>query len=488
MTNKHHMWLSFLPPILFLYFLVWLRNGGNFTYTLDDPYIHLALARNIWGGSYGINVLEHSAPSSSVIWPYILAPFSALPNRIFEYLPLLINTVCAVTSGYWIFRLFSELGAKTSLVLGIVFMLTFNVYGLVFTGMEHNLQVMCIIVVAYGVSNFRNVTFNRDYRFIFYLCLTILPLVRYEGLAISLPILGLMLFKGDRTWASLSTIIIILFLGTFSFHLHALGLGFLPSSVLAKSSHTGIRSILENAIANVRMYGWLLALVTAYCMYLWKLDRAFSIAIVTVTTLHFLFGKYGWYGRYEVYYVLFLGLLMTKSLVQCLPKSWVYLCSMPLAFPTLIYATLTTPLAASNVHQQQAQMAEIARLLDEKIAVHDLGLVALRGNNYVLDLWGLGSIEALKLRNLSPNDPQWISRLMKEKGVEYAFVYDSWFPIKPADWIKVGELKLRGKQITANYHTVSLYSVTSSGVGKLTSVLKSYKTTNPSTDIIIHAP
>src|SRR5687768_7918900 len=39
--------------------------GGDFSYTLDDPYIHLALAENIAIGHYGIDPSESSAPASS---------------------------------------------------------------------------------------------------------------------------------------------------------------------------------------------------------------------------------------------------------------------------------------------------------------------------------------------------------------------------------------------------------------------------------------
>jgi len=43
-------------------------NKGTFTYTLDDPYIHLAVAEQIASGHYGINSTEFSAPCSSAIW------------------------------------------------------------------------------------------------------------------------------------------------------------------------------------------------------------------------------------------------------------------------------------------------------------------------------------------------------------------------------------------------------------------------------------
>ena len=46
---------------------------GHLIYTLDDPYIHLAVARNILLGGYGVNATEFSSPSSSILWPWLLA-------------------------------------------------------------------------------------------------------------------------------------------------------------------------------------------------------------------------------------------------------------------------------------------------------------------------------------------------------------------------------------------------------------------------------
>ena len=42
-------------------------------YTLDDPYIHMALAENLARGHFGVNLGEVSNPSSSILWPWLLA-------------------------------------------------------------------------------------------------------------------------------------------------------------------------------------------------------------------------------------------------------------------------------------------------------------------------------------------------------------------------------------------------------------------------------
>ncbi|MBD0271632.1 MAG: hypothetical protein ICV73_06845, partial [Acetobacteraceae bacterium] len=61
-------------------------TGGHLGYTLDDPYIHLALAEQIARGHYGINPGEVTAPSSSVLWPFLLLPGAGTPWHV--WLPL----------------------------------------------------------------------------------------------------------------------------------------------------------------------------------------------------------------------------------------------------------------------------------------------------------------------------------------------------------------------------------------------------------------
>src|SRR5687768_15402526 len=53
--------------------IILIQNSGGFSYSLDDPYIHLALSENLLRGHYGINPMEFSAPSSSIGYPFLLS-------------------------------------------------------------------------------------------------------------------------------------------------------------------------------------------------------------------------------------------------------------------------------------------------------------------------------------------------------------------------------------------------------------------------------
>src|SRR5262245_2132008 len=64
-------------------------NHGVFTYTLDDPYLHLALSENLARGHSGLNAADYSAPSSSALWPFLIAPWSLF--RVEAWVPLVLN-------------------------------------------------------------------------------------------------------------------------------------------------------------------------------------------------------------------------------------------------------------------------------------------------------------------------------------------------------------------------------------------------------------
>jgi predicted membrane-bound spermidine synthase len=129
--------------------IILISNSGLFTYIVDDSYIHLALAENILKGHYGVNLSEYSSPSSSILWPFILAPFSGLA---FGYwMPFIINTFSAIGTLYIfshiiksIFHSNTVIDSKINniyLLLVILLMVVTNLIGSVFGGMEHPLQV-----------------------------------------------------------------------------------------------------------------------------------------------------------------------------------------------------------------------------------------------------------------------------------------------------------------------------------------------------------
>jgi hypothetical protein len=460
-------------PIAIIFALILKLSGGQFTYTLDDPYIHLALAKHIWLGNYGINAIEPSAPSSSIIWPFLMAPFASVP-AFFEYIPLIFNAVCTVLSGIILLNIFSKQSRWTATLIALLLMLSMNLYGLIFCGMEHSLQIVLVLYIVYGVIHPPVMEEDAPARLLFYVCVCLLPLVRYEGLAISMPVIAYAFLKGQRKQALLSFAVVMLALAAFSAYLNAKGLGFLPSSVLAKSAHAHASSTLQNLVSNIQKYGFMLVPVAMIIISNLPKNPAYALMIALVTGLHFLLGRHGWFGRYEVYFVLFVTVIALKQLTDSQPKMWWLVFVLPLPFANLVKATLHTPLASSNIHDQQIQMGEIVSILDENVAVNDLGVVALRSNHYVLDLLGLGSLEALKQWQSGGGDGPWVSELMHRKNVEHAIVYTELFPKNSAHWIKVAELKFLQEKITPAYEVVAFYSTSEAAAIRLKKAVNTF--------------
>lgn len=445
-------------PLALLAAAVLRKTGMHFTYTLDDPYIHLALARNILLGNYGINVSEPSAPSSSILWPFLLVPFAKLPLAIFELVPLAINVACVALSALVLDRIFAAQAPLLRATLIASILLAFNVYGLAFSGMEHSLQVLMAFHLAYGVLVRGVLRPGTATRALFLWSLLLLPLVRYEGAALSVPILGYLFFSGERRAALCVGVPLAAIVAGFSLYLHSRGLGYIPSSILAKSYYDSGFAVVENLRVNAAKYGWLLLPIGWVCYRRWRDDPGIALLLPAVALLHLTFGKYGWFGRYEVYFVAFVVVIVLRELLAVAPRlGWLAL-ALPLAFNSLLWATVFTPLAASNIANQQRIMAQIARDLGRSVAVNDLGLVALESPHYVLDLTGLGSLEALAARRANGTDTTWIRGLMERKGVEYAFVYPAVFPLVPSNWIAVGELRLNQPLITPASAVVTFFA------------------------------
>jgi hypothetical protein len=108
------------------------------------------------------------------------------------------------------------------------------------------------------------------------------------------------------------------------------------------------------------------------------------------------------------------------------------------------------------------------------VAVHDLGYVSYRNPEYVLDLWGLASAEALR-RRTTEKDPAWMAGMAQRHDVKLAMIYDPWFPNLPASWRKVGSMALSRKCVTPAWNEVSFYATDDAAVPEVTRALNDFK-------------
>jgi hypothetical protein len=458
-------------------------NEGRFVYTLDDPYIHFALAAQLRHGHYGIHPGEYAAPSSSPLWPLLLAPFGDLATL--EYLPLVLNALLCLATVV----LFSAIARRAlnassggvhlgALLATLALAGVTNTIGLVYTGMEHSLQLWLAVASVWGA--WRALHEGRAPGWL-WPALSIAPWVRYESAALCVPLWIVLARHGHARAVVLSALAAFVPLAVFSAFLHSLGLPLLPTSVIAKAGAAATASqplaaLGQNLTLNLtRAHAWILlawAVPLACGMRARSLSsgqRALCAAALAAVAMHLVAGRLGWFSRYEMYVLA--GAACVALLAFGAPASaWLAhrpaaLVPMLLALGAVHYphvgATFLTPLGSNNIFEQQIQMQRFAHeILPVPVAVRDLGCVAFRNPEYTLDLNGLASLDALRVLQDPHKTPDWVDELLRRHAIRLAIVPAGWGARHArARWIFLGTLRLSRYRLTPAADAVSFYAL-----------------------------
>jgi len=209
-----------------------------------------------------------------------------------------------------------------------------------------------------------------------------------------------------------------------------------------------------------------------------------------MVAMHLAGGKYGWFGRYEPYVLISAAMLaihlwrdpLSSWLRRQEPRGALAAVLLPavLIAPMTAMPTLLTPAAARNIHEQQYQMHRFVTEFagGAAVAVNDLGWVGFRNDGYVLDLWGLGSVEA-GARRLA-GEPGWMDDMATRRGVRLAMLYEDWFPGQiPAGWVRLGTLRLGHMRVTAARSEVAFYAANPAAAPELGARLAAFARTLP---------
>ncbi len=499
--------ISFLIVAVLIEFIsIMVLNSNQLTYTLDDPYIHLALAENIYShGHYGVNYNEFSAPSSSILWPFILSIFMFFPYH--EYIPFLLNIFAAIGTVFFFWKILiysicidnASLKNKIIAIFLMLLILATNTVGLIFSGMEHSWQVFFVVMIVYYLIV--EIETNKISPWLI-LSILVAPLIRYENCAVSLAAILYLFFYRYYKIAILLSISLTFLIGTFSLFLWQLELGFFPSSILVKSSIIATDGNIKAILYNVKDSFYnrqgiflvlsLLGLLTfIFFTKQHNKKKIFAFVIAIAIFLHILLGRYDWYNRYEIYiwgvavltiiYLfkdIFSSFLSFQNFVGIGKALFIITTAISFICINYILGLITVPIASNNVYEQQYQMFRFAtEYYKRPVAVNDLGYVSYRNANYVLDLYGLASKTALTNKTSSNN--QWMNELAIKHNVKLAMIYDSWFPTVPANWKKIGYLKLGRRKITPAESTVSFYVLNSSSYNEIIECVKKFEKTLP---------
>jgi len=467
-------------------------NEGHFGYALDDPYIHLALAKHLAQGHYGLNPGEVCAPSSSILWPFLLVPGYWLGVSL--WLPLVWNVLAGVGALWAAFLILTfalrrapeprRPVALTVLLVGFLFAV--NLVGLTMTGMEHTLHLALSLAALWGL-----VREQEDDRAPAWLALVLglIPLLRYEGLALSMGGVAYLLARRRYTVALTAAALALIPLALFTGFLATHNLGFLPNSIAAKSrTHSG-RPPWEVLWRNFQMNTTLpeaVQLVVLTTLVFQgarrKVGRGILLLAGATGLLHLFLGSFGWFGRYEPYAVAVLLAALALHYGRTLGRTRPATLGVGMAALSLLYLppTLESAEATNDIYLQQYQMQRLAQLWDGPVAVNDIGWVALTSKHYVLDLYGLANREALQ-RERKEALEVWANDLAVRHEVKLAMLYEAWFPTPamPKAWVRVGSLELGRPKIVVGSSSVTLWATDSASAERLRALLPPFAKSLP---------
>lgn len=511
-------------PILVIAYQVARSSGGTFMYPLDDPFIHMTVAKTLaLHGTWGIAPGEFESASSSVGYTLLLAGLFRLFS-VQAYLPFLINFIAAVA----VLAVVDKRLRKEQvlpfgrLIILLAIIVLVPLPTLAITGMEHTLQCLFSFLFIMEFADWlaaADEDRGRKFPPVLYLYALLACLVRYEGAFLVGISCLLLLYKRRVPAAFLLGFAGALPIVVFGLYSIRQGSYFLPNSVLLKSD--GARLSLRGlagfffqtveqkltislaGIATTVTQHLLIILPLTYLLLAEPMKKArrysyIFLMLIVATVLQLTLAATGWFYRYEAYLVLcavyMLLLLSYRYKAELMPKLRHY----PLAAGFLLFA-LFLPMAyrsaaayskasraCLNIYDQQYQMAKFLHKYydNQVIAVNDIGAVSYFKKEKNLDLWGLADIRVARSKKENHCTPDFLDSLCRSEKAKVAIVFDSWFSDSLlCKWNKVATWTIPDNVICQD-STVSFYAIDKEETGELRSHLQQYQ---PSLPYGVHA-
>ena len=475
-------------------------NHGHLVYSLDDAYIHMALAKHLAGdGVWGITRYAFSSSQSSLLWPLLLA-LVYLPLGPSVVVPLVLNMLFASLLVGAVYLLGRRAGLppllNLVLLLELVAFMPMNM--MAFDGMEHLLQSLVSLVFVYlAVEALAAPAASRRQVVALLALMPVVTATRYEGLFLAAVVAPLFLLR--RRWALAFGLPVMALLPVGAYGLVSLAHGnhFLPNSLLMKSNLLlgwGAKPTPWDQFVDSPLKYVVLPALALYAYRLrgrgfWQAGQLWLLVFLGVfalqATLAMLSRRYEAYlltiGLYALGSALLAELQRTKLSARAqalLPAALMgALCVLPpgqLGVESLALA----PIYTTNIYQQQYQMGKFLRQYyqGQGVAVNDVGAVDYYADIKLLDLWGLGSVEVVNARRRQAYGPGAIRWLARTKDIRVAFTYPEWFANfggLPEEWLLVGIWKLPVNLVCGGGE-VYIYAVDPAEAGRLHRCLVEY--------------
>jgi len=499
------------------------QNAGHVVYALDDPYIHMAMAKNaalhhVWG----VSATHFTSSSSSLLWTAALALLFAILG-VHELIPFVVNTLIAVLLLAIVLRQLSRddralpAGYQFVILAAVVFCTPLP--GLVFVGQEHILHAAVNVMFVATAASFVNTGGSRlgdpIFRRLCALAL-LLSLIRYEAL-FAVAIVSIILIV-QRRWRQATVFVIagIAPVALYGVVSKSLGWYWLPNSVFLKGARPDLSSlhgiiqtvgyVSYSRLIELPALGFLLyAALAAFALKLVRGDRddlQWMLGMfIALTLLHTQFAQPQafWFFRYEAYLIvlgcLVVGRALGQWLLSCRRETWTSGRAAALDLAVLLLFALSPlpdraakalaylPQATTNIYEQQYQMGLFLKQFYEgtPVALNDIGAASFLGEIECIDLFGLANMDVARMRLRGLYESEDIQQVVQAAGVPIAILYESRFgDAIPSTWRRAGTWTIRNN-IVGGGDTVTFYATTPDAFGSLRTHLVQFSRQLPPT-------
>jgi len=468
-------------------------NQGHFVYILDDPYIHMNMAKNFSEfGHWATNKLNFTSASSSPLWTLILSGVYFLFGDN-EFIPFILNILFGIIAIFIVYSIFKKNNISKYLSILLIFFIYITpLPAMLFTGMEHSLQISIALLFLYLGCNF--IVNGSDKQIGKYLIL-ITPLItsiRYEGFFIVFVVAILLILRKNLIYASIMLIVGLAPILLYGFISISHGWYFLPNTILLKSGIEltlhALPKLIFRAYKNITLPHIFLMLMASSILYiyrytklneLWTKKQVYLIIFFFTTVINMSLIDYnenGWFYRYEAYLIAigFVAIIINvydiiqNHFIWKVGNRWIKYIVLPFIFLIILSPLLARsftffliPTASNNIYEQHFQVAQLIKECgDVNIAANDIGMINYYSNNYILDLWGLANSEIANQRLKKMYNTEKINEITMQHNIKFVIVYEHWFDQYgglPKNWIKLGDWAMTKYNLICGSEMVSFY-------------------------------
>ncbi|MEO8512931.1 MAG: hypothetical protein ABI543_05200 [Ignavibacteria bacterium] len=489
------LFISFITVLLLISLYL---NDWHFIYVIDDPYIHMTIAKNFSTlGLWAVNGMSFVSATSSPLWSLLISGLYFITG-VNPYIPFILNILFSIAAIWLVSVMLKKFKLeKYSFTVILVFIIISPLPALVFTGMEHIAQIFFALLFVYLSS--AHISENKKIGEILPLIIisAILTALRYEDMFLVFSVSVIFILRKKYFAAILVFAAGLLPIIVYGIISESHNWMFLPNPVLVKSNLPAF-SIIEALKIPFRAVKKMLEpdilFILPVSIYVYIKCRSIKISglnqkqlmfyiFIIAYVLHMLFAQTGWYFRYEAYLVSLGIIVLWLNIYDHLPaifnptasdekvkrpifkRIFIVLIIVSLCGRTV--ASLFVPQSTNNIYNQQYQMAMLLNRLPQNtvIAANDIGMINFYSDKTVVDLWGLADLDAAKYKIAHTYNTAKIDSITNAKNVKIAVLYEPWFAQYgglPHKWQKIGEWKMTRLNIVCGNETVSFYSLDSS--------------------------